>query len=48
MASDRQVSAAGELPAVPTVVLVHGRSFDPGGEPVPKQYGECAGAGEAD
>ena len=36
LASDRQVRAAGELPPVPTVVLVHGRSFDPGGEPVPK------------
>jgi pimeloyl-ACP methyl ester carboxylesterase len=35
-ASDREVKAAGRLPAVPTVVLVHGRSFDPGGEPVPK------------
>jgi pimeloyl-ACP methyl ester carboxylesterase len=36
LASDREVRAAGELPAVPIVVLVHGRSFEPGGEPVPK------------
>lgn len=35
-ASDRQVKAAGQLPAVPTVALVHGRSFDPRGDPVPE------------
>ena len=36
LASDAEVRAAGPLPPVPLRVLVHGVSFDPGGEPVPK------------
>ena len=36
LASDGQVRRAGPLPDVPTRVLVHGISFDPGGRPVPR------------
>src|ERR671922_1162416 len=36
LASDREVRRAGPLPQVPIRVLVHGISFDPGGEPVPR------------
>jgi pimeloyl-ACP methyl ester carboxylesterase len=34
-ASAREVAAAHGFPAVPLIVLEHGISFDPGGEPVP-------------
>ena len=36
LASDREVRRAGPLPDVPIRVLVHGISFDPGGQPVPR------------
>ena len=36
LASDAQVSSAGPLPPVRMVVLRHGVSFDPGGEPDPR------------
>ena len=36
LASDAQVRRAGALPPVPLVVLRHGVSFDPGGEPDPR------------
>jgi hypothetical protein len=35
MASKTTVAAARAFPAVPLVVLRHGISFDPGGDPVP-------------
>ena len=36
LAGDREVRRAGPLPDVPIRVLVHGISFDPGGQPVPR------------
>lgn len=44
LASDAAVEAAGPLPPIPLRVLVHGVSFDPGGEPVRGWSGCGAGS----